>query len=223
MNTAIGKLFTDAQELHYAKGEVILRAEDEPQGIYLLVEGVVKAYVINDGGEQCVGINYRHGELFPLTWLGGHINHEFYEAVSPCTTLRISSDVFLQQLHTDVAVASELYMSMVDQVKVYADRVDNLSYKYVRERLIYRLLYLAGRFGVRGDDGFMRVSYFTHRDIAYSINITPESLSREYEKLRRKNYVRQEGKTIILCDVPALLKKLGSNRLPAMPGLFSVS
>ena len=93
------EFFGRFSEIKYAKKEYILRAEDEPQGIYFLKSGFVKQVFLTESG-KCLTLNiFKPGTYFPLTWaLGGVENHDFFEAMTAVVTYRAPNDQVLAWL-----------------------------------------------------------------------------------------------------------------------------
>lgn len=201
---ALDAVFSKGPILSYAKGQKILGLDDNPDGLYRIQSGAVKVYAVNAQGNQYVHIIYGVGELFPLPWiLYKQRRKVIYEALLPTTLQLIDRDVFIAHMHdtTDFAVAT--FAQVVQQFNIYADRVDNLEYKYASERLAYRLLFLTRRFGVKRQDSWVLpgISQF---EVANSINVTRETVSREFDKFRKRGMVDMEGKEIVIKDVVKL-------------------
>lgn len=206
----LAKFFTtNGKQIVYANGELILRADDEPQGAYYIVSGFVKVYSINSQGEEYVHIIYGDGEIFPMVWILRKISRSvFYEALGSVTILRAPSEALVKRLEQD-KIASSFLNQVVDQFSVYSDRVDNLEYKYARERLVYRLLFLAGRFGEQTGNSVIIAVPLTQQMIGGSINLSRESVGRELERLERKGLVEyNKQRRIVINDIAELTKEL---------------
>lgn len=188
--------------LKYARGEVIVHAHDELQGVHYIANGCVKAYGIDDRGEQYVHIVYKAGELFPLVRLVDPTPaYSFYSAFTDCQVYRVSQNSILEALDNNLGVTKALLEKAVLQFRLYANRIDNLQYKFARERLIYRLLFLASRFGRRNEDGsYTIMAPFTQQIIGDSINLSRESVSREFDRLRSMDLIAYEDHAIVLKD-----------------------
>jgi CRP/FNR family transcriptional regulator, cyclic AMP receptor protein len=214
------ELFSEGERKIYSKGDLIQRSGDKPKGVYWIEEGMVKAFSINSRGEEYVHLMYLPEEIFSLAWGAYEIDRRiYYQASTDCTLYCLSTKLFIERARMNSRVSFALFMTAVRQSTVYADRVDNLEYKYASERLIYRLLFLAGRLGRKQNDGTIIISGLIHRDIARSIHMTPESFSRELEKLSRRGLIKHDRHDIVLCNVKALAQEIKGGISPNLWGL----
>jgi CRP/FNR family transcriptional regulator len=88
--------------------------------------------------------------------------------------------------------------------RLHSERIINLEYRSVRERLISFLLTMSHRFGHETEEGVMIGLPLKHQDIASSINSSRETTSRELSALERKGLLKNEQSQILLQDVHAL-------------------
>jgi CRP/FNR family cyclic AMP-dependent transcriptional regulator len=93
---------------------------------------------------------------------------------------------------------------VTEMYRIHSERILNLEYRSVRERLVSFLLTMAGRFGKETDEGVMIEVPLRHQDIASSINASRETASREIATLERRNLIVAKRSYILLKDVPAL-------------------
>jgi CRP/FNR family cyclic AMP-dependent transcriptional regulator len=195
--------------MRYRKGELILHAEDVADDIFYIESGFVKVYSENNRGEEYILVVYGPGELFPLLWLPRRARRKvFYEALAPSVVLRTYSDDLEAALRASPALSFEMIERSLEQHGVFIDRINNLQYKFARERLVCCLLYLARRFGVRAGNGYEIGLRISHQVLASNINLSRESVGRELERLVRKGMVVMRGGRIVLKDMAGLLAEL---------------
>lgn len=195
--------------LRCRKGDMILHADDEVDGIFYIETGFVKVYSVNSRGEEYILVVYGPGDLFPLLWLTRSARRSvFYQALSHCTVLRASPDALERALQSDVALCYEMTERAIDQHGIFIDRINNLQYRFARERLVYCLLYLARRFGVAMGTEYEISLRISHQVIASNINLSRESVGREIDRLVRKGTVAMRGGHIVLKDIPSLVAEL---------------
>lgn len=206
----IRRLFNRGQPMAIGKNEVILGNDATPNGVYYIATGYIKIYSISDNGDEYVHIIYGPGEIFPIIWayLGIEPESLFYESISECTLWRISKKWFQEFIRTDVPFSYAMSLQLAQQFRIYTDRVDNLEYKKASERIAYRLLFLASRFGMKSRGIIVIDVPITHEIFANSVNLARESVSREIEKLERKQIVKQVDGHLHILDVGALAGQL---------------
>jgi CRP-like cAMP-binding protein len=206
----ISKLFSQGQPLVFSKGNVILGNESRPTGVYYISTGYVKIYTISNEGDEYVHIIYGHGEIFPIIWayLDVTSRSTYYEAISDCVVWRISRDWYVEKVSKDLELSNALSIQLAHQFQATVSRLDNLEYKKAGERVAYRLLFLASRFGVREETSILIDAPITHELFANSINLVRESVSREMEILERQQIIKRFNHHIKILNVHALENKL---------------
>src|SRR6478609_8759641 len=93
---------------------------------------------------------------------------------------------------------------VTEMYRIHSERLLNLEYRTVRERLVSFLLTMSGRFGTETAKGLVIEVPLRHQDIASSINASRETASREISALERKGLITTKNSHIVLLDVPAL-------------------
>ncbi|HSX29071.1 MAG TPA: Crp/Fnr family transcriptional regulator [Candidatus Saccharimonadales bacterium] len=215
-SSLVRNLFTKGQPLAFSKGECILGNDAEPDGVYFLDTGYVKAYSISNEGDEYLHVIYGSGDIFPLPWayLGTWSEHLFYEGISDCVVWRISRDWFHYFVTQRLDVSHAMSLEVAQQLRLFGDRLDNLEYKKASERVACRVLQLAGRFGVERENEMVIDSPITHENLANSINLARESVSRELERLEHDRIITRANHRIHIRDLGALTARLG-RPLPA--------
>lgn len=200
--------FRTGTRMQYKKGESIVRSGDEPRGIYYITSGYVKAYAITKYGEQNTLIMRQHDDIFPLIWaFTGEHRDITYEAMSDTTLYRVSKSGFLAFLKDQEHVVAAILDRAIEAYRLHSERVMNLEYRTVRERIAMFLLTHADRFGKKTNGGFTIQAPIRRQDIASSINASRETTSRELSNLARKGYIKLTGPSIEVCQ-PEKLREL---------------
>lgn len=203
-------LFAAGRDIHYKKNEYIIRAEDQPSGVYIVQQGIVKAFSSNDKGEQYTHLLYAAGEIFPLVWgISGTWKAINFQAVDDVVVRRISREHFMNIATGDKQAATQLLQYIARYLVVYSERVENLTYHYASERVAYRLLFLADRFGSADAHGHILLKLpLTQDDIAAATSLTRRTVSRELGRLQRKGCIDIKQRTICITDLPMLQNEL---------------
>lgn len=200
--------FHTGTQLRYKKGESIVHAGDEPRGIYFITSGYVKAYAITKYGEQNLLIIRQRGDIFPFIWVfTGQHRDITYEAMSDTTLLRVAKSDFLKYLKKNEHSLIAILEIAIESYRLHSERVMNLEYRTVRERIAMFLLSLADRFGKETANGITIEAPIRRHDIASSINASRETASRELTALARKGYIKLTGNLIEICE-PEKLREL---------------
>lgn len=202
---ALVNLFHTGKKLTYKKGEFVIRPGEAPPGVLYVESGLVKAYDITKYGEENLLIIRKGGEVLALTWaITGQDRHIIYQALAPTVVWNISKDSFTDFIQTNPSAALPLVDLITDMYRLHSQRILNLEYRSVRERLISFLLNTAERFGTQTPDGLLIDVPLKHQDIASSINATRETTSRAITQLEQKGLVTNQQTRITLHDVEKL-------------------
>jgi len=205
--TAFGQLFLDrGTKYNYRKGEFIIRPGENASGIFYIESGLVKAYDITKYGEENMLIVRKHGEMFPLIWaVTDQDRHIIYEAMVPTTLRLIKKDAFREFTENNPDALTELLGMAVEMYRIHSERILNMGYRNVRERLVSFLLTTAGRFGSKTPEGYTLLNIpLRHQDIGSSISASRETVGREFQVLERRGLVKTTDGYITLCDIDAL-------------------
>jgi len=195
----------------YKKGEFIVKPGEAPPGIFYIYEGLVKAYDITKYDEENLLIIRKQDEIFPLIWaITGEERAIIYRTLAPTTTWRISRKKFLQFISRNPDALAPLLDMTMEMYRLHGERILNLEYRTVRERIISFLLTMSQRFGLSTNEGLLIEVPLRHQDIASSINATRETTSREIAALQRKGLIDNRNSCTLIKDV-ATLRKVISN------------
>lgn len=207
LSKALEDLFMAGQALRYSKGDIVMRGDEEVTQVCYIGKGHVKIYSINDQGDEYIHIIYKTGDIFPLIQIFNQSapRRIFYEALDSSVVWKLPKEKFLDYIKSNSNTATYALLSqLADQFNIFADRLDNLEYRTAYERVVYRLLFLAGRFGRQIDKGLLIDAPITHKIIANSINLSRESVSREMEKLQADNLITAVKGRIVIKDIKRL-------------------
>lgn len=193
-------------QLSYRKGEFIIRPGEAPSGIFFIETGLVKAYDITKYGEENMLIIRRSEEVFPLIWaMTGKERSVIYEAMVPTCVRQISREKFRQYLDDNPEALALVLDMAIEMYRIHSERILNLGYRNVRERLVSFLLTTAQRFGTKTTEGYTLIDVpLRHQDIGSSISASRETIGREIQALERKELVTTRDGYLVLCDIKTL-------------------
>jgi CRP-like cAMP-binding protein len=202
---ALVKLFNQGTKLVYAKNEFVIRPGGAPSGIFYIESGLVKAYDITKYGEENLLIIRKQGDVLGLTWaVTGENRHIIYAALAPTVVWQISREQFTEFVRSNPSVALPLVDMLVDMYRLHSERILNLEYRTVRERLVSFLITTTRRFGRKTPEGMLLDVPLRHQDIASSISATRETTGRELAILERQGLLEQKNSFILIHDVQKL-------------------
>ena len=70
--------FRKYKKIPYKKGDVIIRGNDQPSGVYFVKSGYIKmSSLLEDGSE--IGVNiFKPSSFFPMIWALGNIENSYF-------------------------------------------------------------------------------------------------------------------------------------------------
>jgi CRP-like cAMP-binding protein len=202
----LDSFFRAHTRVQYKKGEIIIRPEEEPNGVYLIEWGFVKAYMITKYGEENLLLVRGSGNVFPLIWaFTGDHKQVTYEAMEATSLWRVPKKDYLDFLDRNPEIMPVILDMAVEAYRLHSERVITLSYRTARERIISFMITNSRRFGILNKDGSKTIyAPFRQSDIASSVNATRETTSRELNVLRKKGYIDIIDHKLVIKDLETL-------------------
>ncbi len=203
--------FSDGRLLKYSKGDTIVNGLDDPQDVFIIKEGFVKAYTITKAGEENLLLIHDTGEFIPLPWAlnGSHADGLYYEAMSDVTVLKTSKVKLLSVMSSNIWLSQEILKQALHIITNYSQRIQALEFRTARQRIVAELLNLAEMFGKMNGKIVLIEAPVTHQDIANSINMTRETASRALGLLFEEELLGQNEHFITILDYTKLQNELG--------------
>lgn len=213
MNKSKTKIFEDFfaqfQLRLYKEGEMVIRADDDPQGIFCLTKGYVRQYIISRTGDELTLHILQPISYFPMVWAFNNTpNVYFYEALTPVEIGRAPRDQVLNFIKDKPDLLSELMCELLRRYEESLTRIEHLVFSDAYRRVISILLYIAKYFGKKSGTKIVVDHRFTHQDISTLVGVARETVSIEMSKLAQKNLVAFVERAMIFSDIPKLEQEL---------------
>jgi CRP-like cAMP-binding protein len=213
----INAFFSDTKVREYAKGQVITFTRKEPEGVSLLLEGIVEQYDITPEGNRITVNIFKPTAFFPMSWaINKTPNTYFYEALT--NVYEALTNVKLQLADADETVAflqanPDVMFDLLSRVYKGTDallqRLVVTASGIASSRLVFELLIEAYRFGeeIESSKWLIKTKQFS---LAERSGLARETVSRELHKLANDNLIILSKRGIVL-DVKKLEQKLDIN------------
>lgn len=211
----LSQLFNEGRKIVYQKDDVIIRPGDSPSGLYYIVSGWVKAYYLCKDGEPNIIMTLCPGEAFPIAWaVSGSLNDVGFAALGKTEVLRVSLERFFESAAADATIMREAAQALAHHFSVLTTELDNLQYRSAREKVVFRLIFLARRLGQSdgtNDDSVVIKKRITNDYIARSTSITRETASRELSRLNRHHLIRNSQGQLLIPSLSNLRDEISQN------------
>lgn len=197
--------FSKYKNQKFRKGEILIRADDDPAGIFYLKEGVVKRYSISHNGEELVLNIYRPISFFPMSWaVNGTTSPHYYEAMTAVEVWRAPKDDVNAFIKANPEVALDLLSRIYRGLEGYMMRMEYLMVGDAQSRLITELLIYTRRFGEKSGEKIIIKLKLTEKDIASQTGISRETVSRELQKLTKKGLISFKNNQLTINNIKEL-------------------
>lgn len=193
----------------FKKNDIIISPNSIPAYVFYIDSGIVKAYDVTKYNEDNLLIIRKSGEIFPLIWaLTNQERQITYQSISNNTiTWQISRQNFIEHVNSNSNLLFPLLDMTLEMYRLHSERILNLEYRTVRERIVSFLFTMSQRFGTKKHDRIVIELPLRHQDIASSINSSRETTTRELTNLTKKGYLEYNRNYIIIKE-PDKLEKL---------------
>jgi len=194
-----------ALERRFQKDEVLFVAGEEARGLYVIVEGAVRAFRVSmDGREQVIHVERAGATIAEVPVFDDGTYPSTAAAEEETTTLFIDKrdvrHLFLE--HPEIALAA--LRVLAGRLRRCAELVEALSLREVGQRLARFLLTEARRSGTSTGNGISINLTQTNQQIAARIGSVREVISRAFTRLQHERLIVVEGRRLIIPDEAAL-------------------
>ncbi len=191
--------------LYYKKGEALLRAGDEPRGVFFLKKGFVRLYSLSKQGEELTLIIFKSGEIFPLTWMMSNIPNVYnLLAITPVEIKRVPRDDFLAYVKSNSDLLLDFLDEALNRLSRILQRMEYLVFGNAKNKVASILLICAERFGRKQGSKIIIELPLTHSDIASLVGLTRETASIEMKKLEKEGSIDYRGRLVLIKNLKGL-------------------
>lgn len=188
---------------------ILFHEGDEMRHVPFLVKGKVRTFKVNNDGKEFVTGLHIPGDFIGYLGLleGGHAL-ETAEAMEESEVAQVPREDLLRLLYSDRDVSMRFIRMLTHDVNEKQERLLQLAYASVRQRVAQALLQLHERFSAGSSTELgVRIS---RDDLATIVGTATESLIRCLTDLKEEGLIESQGREIRILDKRGL-EKLGNN------------
>lgn len=183
------------------KGAILFAPGDESRGFYAVSSGAVRLYRVSPAGREITLAIADAGNTFAEASIFSGTYHCYAEALKDSSLSLISKTEFLEMIGSDAIFASEWIHFLSLEVINLRQRIEELSIKTPKARIISYILLLSE---VQNRDS---VTLPAHRkSIATLLGMTHETFYRTAKELETQGLVRFDGQKIEIVNRTMLEK-----------------
>lgn len=203
----IDKFFTQFKHVTYKKGEIVIRADDNPNSIFYLISGRVRKYAISQKGDELVVNIFKPISFFPMSWaINNEPNEYFYDALTPLEVYRAPKEKVVEFIKGNPDVLYDLLSRVYRGTDGLLRRMTYLMSGNAYARLVTELIIHAQRFGKKTNSTIeVKIS---EKELATQSGMTRETVSREMKELKDKGLVTFNKNILTIIRIEELEKEL---------------
>lgn len=200
----LDEIMVTTRSVAYKKNELIYHAGDESDSLYIINKGRVRIYRLSDSGKEQLVRMLNPGEFTGEMALFSESTHESYaEAIVDTKICMIKRSDLQEFLLKYPSIALKVIAEFSSRLEASEKQTTRFSTEKVETRIA---LYLAESL----NDEELGTAEFTlpmsKKDLASYLGTTPETISRKFNDLEEKGYIKQiTHKRIRVLDLDGLL------------------
>ncbi len=207
----VNDFFASHRLRNYKKGEILIRADENPSGIFYLLKGNVKEYAISKKGEEIIVNIFKPGAFFPMSWaINETDNLYYYEATNETAVFKAEKNEVLDFVKSSPDILFDLLSRVYKGTDGFIIRLVYMMSESAYDRLIAELIIHTQRFGrkIKNDTYEVEIS---EKELAALTGMTRETVSRSINKLKEKNLIKLTKSTLHIYHLNALQTELSTN------------
>ncbi|MDP3049614.1 MAG: Crp/Fnr family transcriptional regulator [Thermodesulfovibrionales bacterium] len=181
------------------KGETVFYQSDSSTDLYIVLDGAVRASLLNQEGQELVLATFDKGDFFgEMSLLDGKPRSATMIAAEDSVLGMLKREKFLTAVKNDPMIAIDLLSALVQRLRMADGMIESLAFLDVSQRLMKLLLQIAKAEGEKDKSGFFRIKKLTHKELAARIGASREAISKVIKVLAFRNFVREEGDCLLI-------------------------
>ena len=190
--------------IHYKKGEILFKEGDKVEGVYFMLEGVIKVHK-HWGDDKELILRFAH-QLDILGHRGLSTHNLFYPisatSLADTTVCFFNLEFFYATLKVNTGFMYDFMMFMADELQLSERGMRDLAHLQVKSRVAKTILTLAKKFGIT-DEGFIGITV-SRQDIAAYTGTTYETVYKLLMEFTETGLIKTDGKDIAILDKTGL-------------------
>jgi CRP/FNR family transcriptional regulator len=197
-----------AMEKRYKKKDLIFLPGDAGDKVYLLKSGVVKLSKYSDHGKEVILAMVNPGEIFgEMALIEKGPREHVAEALMDSYVCIVDREQFMRYLQRNPEMSLHLTKIIGLKFKKLGQKVEDLVFRNVYQRLAGLLLHLVEAYGYDKNDKIYLYVKLTHYDIASLIGSTRETTTATLNDYKREGLIEFDGRRLVVLNKEGLAKR----------------
>lgn len=197
--------FSQFRTIHFKKGEIITNATDPIDYIFYLKKGFVRQYFTTADGEDITHHIFKPISYFPIMLALSHTPNSYtFEAIENLHVQKAPTDKVITFLHQEPEVLFDLAQRLSQGLSKLLIKNESILFKDAYTKVASLLTYLAKRFGTPDNSRTVITLPVRHTDLASWLGMERETVSRQIQKLQKKEIVGYNNILLVINDMKKL-------------------
>lgn len=203
-DTQLAEIMVTTQSVSYKKNELIYHAGDESDSLYIINKGRVRIYRLAESGKEQLVRFLNPGDFTGEMALFSESTHESYaEAVMDTKICMIKRADIQEFLLKYPSISLKVLAEFSNRLEASEKQATRFSTEKVETRIALFLIESLSEEKTGENELILPMS---KKDLASYLGTTPETISRKFNELEDKGYIKQiTHKKIRIQDVDGLL------------------
>ncbi len=189
----------------FRKGHVLFHQDQPNEGLYYIIEGVVKIYSLSESGKRIIHALLPSGDLAGISALpDGRLSPYTAEVIEDAKLCILERQDVFELFRTQPAFMNHILHKITKSQEDAYHRNDNLINSRGRERMAKCLLELGECFGEQNENKLRIKLRLNREDLASVIGVAPETAIRLISEFKRNQLLTEDDRQIIILDVKAM-------------------
>lgn len=194
---------------HYPKGQIILYEGDVPTDLYIIKNGVVKIYDIDDQGNEKILHIIKSPAMFPMVFFlgGNNQSRSFYTTVTDAEIYVVPISIVEEQMKADGELSLYMMHWFSREIHEVLVRLSSLEKTNTRDKVMAALKFLGVHHSDERKNGWRRVTFpISHQLLADMIGVTRESTTMVMKDMQNEHIIRNPRLTILEINFERLIE-----------------
>jgi CRP/FNR family cyclic AMP-dependent transcriptional regulator len=198
-------LLKAAEKKKYRKNKVIFFEDEFGDVFFHIISGKIKVTKISPDGHEIILSILKEGDFFgEMSLLDNEPRSATAIALDDSELIVLKQENFLSILYENKVLLRKLLSVLSQRLRKADKKIADLALLKVQGRVAQLILDLAKKEGASLDDGSISISVPSKKEIAGMVGASRETVSRSVNELKRKGYINQIRRKLIIH--PSLLK-----------------
>ncbi|MEL6636374.1 MAG: Crp/Fnr family transcriptional regulator [Bacteroidota bacterium] len=190
---------------HFRKGDYIFQLNESIDYLYYIQQGRVKIINYSEQGKELTRAIYHAEECFGELGLVGVERHRGFAVAMEDTTLQVASiGAMKQKMRENPGLQWFILQTIGARVVEMERRLESLTFRSSRSRIIEYLLHLVDKRGQRVGYEMLVRGFLTHQDIANMTATSRQTVTTILNELRSRNLLTFDRRRLLIRDVDKL-------------------